>query len=191
VRSSSWAVKLRGGRGACHEHAAVPGESILGRVSLAAIAIRPAMPADLLAVKTCVEAAYTPYIAAIGVRPRPLDDDYAARIARGQVWLAVTEAGDTVGALVLVVEPDHVLIENYAVVPAWQDRGISKRFDVIAHRVARSRGLTRLRLYTHAKMSRNAAIYRKRGWVEVDCRTEHGFDRVFFERDLLPDEGWE
>jgi len=57
-------------------------------------------------------------------------------------------------------------------------------------REARRHGPGKLRLYTHAKMTRNLALYRRRGWVEVERRTEHGFDRVYMERWLGADEGW-
>jgi GNAT superfamily N-acetyltransferase len=152
--------------------------------------IRKATEPDHAAVRACVEAAYTPYIEAIGVVPGPLGDDYAKRIADGCVWVAAA-GGEIVGALVLVVEADHLLIDNYAVVPAWQNRGISRQLDRVAHREARRRGITSLRLYTHVKMTRNQAIYRSRGWVEVARRTEHGLERVYMERELRPDEGWE
>jgi GNAT superfamily N-acetyltransferase len=157
----------------------------------AQVEIRTATMADHVAVQACVEAAYTPYIGALGVVPGPLGDDYARRIADGCVWVAVTGTGETVGVLVLLGDADHLLIDNYAVVPAWQNRGISRQLDRVAHREARRRGLTKLRLYTHVKMTRNLAIYRNRGWIEVERRSEHGFDRVYMERALRADEGWD
>jgi len=91
---------------------------------------------------------------------------------------------------VIVLERDHLLIDNYAVHPGWQNRGISKLLTAIAMQQARRQGLGTLRLYTHARMTKNLALYRRRGWVEVERRTEHGFDRVYLERALGADEGW-
>jgi hypothetical protein len=36
-----------------------------------------------------------------------------------------------------------------------------------------------VRLYIHALMARNIALYTKRGYVETDRREEKGFSRVF------------
>jgi hypothetical protein len=49
--------------------------------------IRPADSADAGGIAALVEEAYTPWIAAVGRRPRPMDDDYKARCAKGQAWL--------------------------------------------------------------------------------------------------------
>jgi GNAT superfamily N-acetyltransferase len=156
----------------------------------AAVNVRLATTVDLAAVRACVEAAYTPYIEEIGVTPRPLGDDYAALIGDGRVWVAV-HGDEIVGVLVLFIEPDHILIDNYAVAPAWQSRGISRQFNALAHREGRRRGITTFRLYTHAKMTRNRELYRRRGWVEIERREDDGFDRVFMERRLGDDEGWD
>jgi ribosomal protein S18 acetylase RimI-like enzyme len=153
------------------------------------VTTRLATAADHEAVVACVTAAYTPYIAEIGIAPAPLHDDYAEHIALGRVWLAVIDPL-IAGVMVIWVEGEHLLIDNYAVRPEWQNRGISKRLTTLAMQAARRHGLAKLRLYTHAKMTRNLALYRRRGWVEVERRTEHGFDRVYLERALAADEGW-
>jgi ribosomal protein S18 acetylase RimI-like enzyme len=92
--------------------------------------------------------------------------------------------------MVILIDRDHLLIDNYAVYPEWQNCGISKRLTAVAMQQARRHGLDKLRLYTHAKMTKNLALYRRRGWIEVGRRTEHGFDRVYMERALGPEEGW-
>jgi GNAT superfamily N-acetyltransferase len=152
-------------------------------------AVRKAVPADQASVEACVRAAYTPYIEQIGVSPAPLHDDYGKLIADGCVWLAVTPSAEVVGVMVMFVASDHILLDNYAVLPAWQDRGISKEFTALAKREARQRGIRTLRLYTNAKMSKNLEIYRRRGWVEVERRVEAGYDRVYMERQLGEEEG--
>jgi GNAT superfamily N-acetyltransferase len=116
---------------------------------LAHVATRLATTADHDAVVACVKAAYTPYIAEIGVAPAPLHDDYAAHIALGRVWLAVHSSGAVAGAMVILIDRDHLLIDNYAVYPEWQNCGISKRLTAVAMQQARRHGLDKLRLYTH------------------------------------------
>ena len=51
-------------------------------------------------------------------------DDYAARVSEGVVW--VIEEGSTLaGIIVLLPRPDHLLLDNIAVVPAHQGLGLA------------------------------------------------------------------
>jgi ribosomal protein S18 acetylase RimI-like enzyme len=134
-----------------------------------------------------VEAAYAPWIAVIGRRPGPMDDDYAARIAAGEATVAEAE-GTPCGLLVTEAHPGHLLIDNIAVPPAAQGRGIGTTLLAEAARQARVRGLTLLRLYTHAKMEANIALYRRAGFAEIARITEKGFDRVYMEKALAAGE---
>lgn len=63
---------------------------------LTQVTTRLATAADHDAVVACVRAAYTPYVAEIGVAPAPSHDDYAAHIAHERVWLAVRSNGEVV-----------------------------------------------------------------------------------------------
>jgi N-acetylglutamate synthase-like GNAT family acetyltransferase len=51
--------------------------------------------------------------------------DYGPKVARGQVSVA-DEAGGIVGLIVLIREPDHLLVENVAVAPERQGEGIGR-----------------------------------------------------------------
>jgi ribosomal protein S18 acetylase RimI-like enzyme len=147
--------------------------------------LRPATAQDLRAIVMLVEAAYAPWVAVIGRRPGPMDDDYAARIAAGEVLVA--EEGDALaGLLVTEAHPGHLLIDNVAVAPAAQGRGLGPTLLAEAEREARRRGLALLRLYTHAKMVANIARYRRAGFTEVARITEKGFDRIYMEKPLPP-----
>ena len=84
--------------------------------------IRPAVVADRAAVENVVRAAYAPWIDIIGVQPLPMVADYAELIAAGSVW--VLEPVD--GLIVLVPEAGVLLIENVAVSPAAQGRGLGR-----------------------------------------------------------------
>lgn len=70
--------------------------------------------------------AYVHYVARMGMRPAPMDDDYAARIDAGSVWVAEAD-GALIGVLVLTVEPDHLLLNNIAVSPAVRGTGVGAR----------------------------------------------------------------
>jgi GNAT superfamily N-acetyltransferase len=70
-----------------------------------------------------VTAAYEPWIPVIGMRPMPLEADYDQLIAAGQVTVLEPPGGGMAGLIVLVPEPEVLLIENVAVDPAFQGRG--------------------------------------------------------------------
>jgi ribosomal protein S18 acetylase RimI-like enzyme len=85
---------------------------------------------------------------------------------------------------VLVLEPeeDALLLDNVAVAPAAQGRGIGRKLIALAERRARELGLPKVRLYTNAKMTENLRMYPALGYVEVGRGGEGGFHRVFFEK---------
>jgi len=145
--------------------------------------IRRADLADLPAVREVVARAYGVYVERIGMRPGPMDADHRAEIDRGLVWLAAE--GETVlGLIVLVENPDHLLIENVAVDPAHQGAGVGRALLGFAEDTAREAGLDATRLYTHEKMSENLALYARLGYREFERRDEGGFARVFLSKDL-------
>jgi ribosomal protein S18 acetylase RimI-like enzyme len=150
--------------------------------------LRPAVAQDLGAIVALVEAAYARWIAVIGRRPGPMDDDYAARIAAGQVIVA-EDAGTVLSLLVTEAHPTHLLIDNVAVSPAAQGRGLGAALLAEAERQAVRQGLAQLRLYTHAKMAANIARYRRAGFAEVARITERGFDRVYMQKPLAAEHG--
>ncbi|MBK1660670.1 GNAT family N-acetyltransferase [Paracraurococcus ruber] len=140
--------------------------------------IRPARPEEAPALAALVERAYGPWVAVVGRRPAPMEDDYAARIAAGQAWL-LEAAGALRGLVVLEAHPDHLLLDNIAVDPAAQGTGAGRVLLDFTEAEARRRGLPELRLYTNALMARNIALYERRGFAETGRQVEKGFSRVF------------
>jgi len=146
-------------------------------------AMRLARPSDLSAIQRIVEAAYQPYIARIGSRPAPMDDDYAARVHRGEAHV-IESAGRIVGLLVLVVESETMLLDNIAIDPAAQGTGLGRVLLDFAETTAIARGCTAIRLYTNAAMIENVEIYRRRGYQETHRGEELGFHRVYMRKAL-------
>ena len=138
--------------------------------------VRPAVPADLRAVRRTVEAAYRPWVQVIGTRPRPMDADYTALIEAGAVFVidpafdaAPTGTPRTAAALVVLVPEDGaLLIENVAVHPSWQGHGLGRRLLDFAEDRARSLAVPEVRLYTNVKMTSNIALYESLGYRRVD-----------------------
>lgn len=149
-------------------------------------AIRPATPSDVDALRSLAVAAYERYIPRIGRPPAPMVADYDRAVADGHVWVA-EDGGAIVGLIVLVLEPDQLLIENVAVAPARHGQGLGTRLLAFADQVAREHGRGRVRLYTHETMTENIAFYPRRGYVETHRETEQGRRRVFFSKDLSGD----
>lgn len=149
----------------------------------ATLRIRMGTPTDVASVTDLVKRAYAHYVVRIGRPPGPMSDDYAVKVAQGQVWV-VEGAGSVVGLIVLVGEADHLLVENIAVDPGRQGHGIGRTLMAFAEDTARAAGLSRLRLYTNAAMTENLAFYPRLGFEEVGRRAECGYERVFFVKHL-------
>jgi GNAT superfamily N-acetyltransferase len=149
--------------------------------------IRPARPEDRTAVEAIVDAAYTVYIDRIGKPPGPMLDDYAQLIADGMVSV-LEDAGGTIAAIiVLVPQPDHLLLDNIAVRPDQQGQGLGRRLIAFAEDEARRLGFAELRLYTHERMIENIALYTRLGFAETGRGQQAGYDRVFMRKRVAAD----
>jgi N-acetylglutamate synthase-like GNAT family acetyltransferase len=147
------------------------------------IDVRRATPADARAIESLVELAYARYVERMGMRPAPMDVDYAVEIAEREVWVAPRER-PPVGVLVVHPEADHLFVHNVAVDPAQQGRGLGKALLGLAERRAEELGLCELRLLTNELMTENRAIYAHLGWEETEVRSEHGYRRAYFRKRL-------
>lgn len=145
--------------------------------------IRKARAADAERVAEIVARAYALLAARMDKPPAPMSEDYAARIAGGAVEV-LEENGTVLGMIVLVGLADALLLENVGVAPEAQGRGLGRRLIDHAEREARARGHARIRLYTHATMVENQAMYRHLGYVETGRGRENGYDRVQYEKRL-------
>ncbi|SEC69536.1 Acetyltransferase (GNAT) family protein [Nocardioides exalbidus] len=155
-------------------------------MDLPATSLRRATPADVAGVAALAEAAYSPYVERMGgLRPGPMDVDYAAALASDDVegWVADVD-GVIGGYLLLVPEDDGLLLDNVAVHPSLHGRGLGRALLSHAELRARALGLSRIRLYTHVSMVENQRLYAHLGYVETHRATTHGFTRVFFAKDL-------
>jgi ribosomal protein S18 acetylase RimI-like enzyme len=145
--------------------------------------IRRALEAEAETVHRVVHAAYAHYIDRIGKPPGPMLDDYAQRIADGQTWV-LDDAGRIVGILVLEEGTDGFLLDNIAVLPECHGKGHGRVLMEFAEAEALRRGYRELRLYTHALMTENIALYRRNGFVETRRVSEKGYDRVYMTKQL-------
>jgi GNAT superfamily N-acetyltransferase len=152
------------------------------------VRIRAAERGDIEAIEAIVERAYGVYVERIGMRPGPMDSDYAEKVGRGLVFVAEEpradggEGAEVLALLVLVELEDRLMIDNVAVDPARQGEGIGRRLLAFAEERAGAAGLDRVALYTHEMMSENLALYARLGYEEDERRQEDGFARVFMSK---------
>ena len=137
----------------------------------------------LSAIEACTQAAYEKYVARIGREPAPMVADFAGAIAAGHVWVAVEGEG-LVGYVVFYPRGDHLHLENLAVFPDRQGRGIGRALIAHVEDEARRLGLDAVELYTNEKMTENLGLYPRLGYMETSRCTEAGFNRVYFRKDL-------
>ena len=143
--------------------------------------LRPAASADVAAITRIVRDAYSVYLPRMGKPPAPMLADYAATVTAKQA--TVLDAGGTVaGVIVLVEEPDHLLIENIAIDPRFQHRGLGRMLVEFAEQKARTRGYGEVRLYTNVLMTENVEFYGRLGFAETHRATEDGYARVFMRK---------
>lgn len=149
-------------------------------------ALRRAEPRDVPEIKNLTRAAYAPWVDVIGREPLPMIADYDAAIENHIIELAV-EAGELRGLIEMVEEPDSLLIENIAVAPSYQGRGLGSALLRHAEKWADKLGLPTLRLYTNQKFQSNIALYERFGfWVESTEPFKEGWT-VYMRKSLEKD----
>lgn len=110
-------------------------------------------------------------------------DDYASLIGQGLVH--VLDDGGVIGVVVLVPEPEAMLLDNVAVDPAAQGKGYGRLLLTFAEQEARRQGFGVIRLYTNVLMTENLALYPRLGYVETHRGEEKGYSRVYMEKRLV------
>ncbi len=145
--------------------------------------IRPATSEDVEAIQAHARAAYQIYVARIGREPAPMVADFAAQVAAGQVHVMVEDAR-ILGYVVFESRDDHLHLENVAVDPALKGQGIGGALIAFVEAEARRAGLVAVELYTNRMMHENLAMYPALGYRETGRRTEDGFERVYFRKEV-------
>ncbi len=131
----------------------------------AVMAFRTATARDVDTVRELVRAAYARWVPVIGREPRPMIASYERAVVDHVIDL-YEDDGRVVALIEMVPEPAALLIENVAVLPTYQARGIGDRLIAHAEAFARSLGSNTVRLYTNAAFTSNLAFYARRGYLE-------------------------
>jgi ribosomal protein S18 acetylase RimI-like enzyme len=89
--------------------------------------------------------------------------DYAEALRKHRFDLLYVEG--TLAALIeTIAEADHLLIENVAVSPAFQGRGLGRKLMAHAEKLAASSGFDEIRLYTNKLFAENVRLYGRLGY---------------------------
>ncbi len=151
--------------------------------------LRLALHDDVPAIEDIVRAAYTHYISVIGRKLGPMLDDYTVLVANGRVFVAEMN-GTAQGILVLIPQDDAMLLDNIAVAPQVQGRGLGKYMLQFAENLAVKRGYNAIRLYTHEMMIENIRLYKRIGYFETHRVEEKGLRRVYMLKRLSIQRIW-
>jgi len=126
--------------------------------------IRMAEPHEAGAITAIVMAAYAKWVPLIGREPMPMRVDYEKAVLEHRFDLAV-ENGAILGLIETVPHPDHLWIDNVAVAPAAQGRGIGRMLLAFTEERAIAAGHPELRLVTNGAFESNIALYTRLGFA--------------------------
>ena len=146
--------------------------------------IRFANLSDVPAIDACAREAYAKYVKRIGREPAPMVADFAALVEKRHVRVSTDMSDNIEGFVIFYPQDSHMHLENVAVANKHRGKGIGRRLIAFCEAEAVRLGYDSVELYTNEKMTENLALYPLLGYVEFDCRTEDGFNRIYFRKVL-------
>ena len=147
--------------------------------------LRQAAASDAAAVRALVRAAYAKWVPLIGREPKPMGADYEAAVVRHRIDLAYLD-GQLAGLIETIAEPDHLMVENVAVAPAFQGRGLGRRLMAHAEQLAAAHGYREIRLYTNQRFAGNVRLYQAIGY-RIDREEESALGvTVYMSKPIQP-----
>jgi ribosomal protein S18 acetylase RimI-like enzyme len=153
------------------------------------IELRRAGTGDASAVRDLTREAYAKWIPRIGREPKPMGADYEAAVRNHRVDLLYIDG--TLAALIEMIDQgDRLLIENLAVSPGYQRRGLGTSLLAHAEAVAAALGYDRLWLYTNTRFDGNIALYSRTGYrIDSEEGIGGGLVRVNMSKTVAPGAG--
>lgn len=147
---------------------------------------RRAVPEDTPRLLSLAKRAYSPWIEVIGAIPLPMTADYGAFISDHEVWVT-GPGGAPTGSLVLVREPDHLLLWSIAVDPSAKGSGLGNFLLDFTLKRAEELGLPEVRLFTNVLMDTNRAWYARHGFRETGRKQIDDKHVVYMAHPVGPD----
>jgi GNAT superfamily N-acetyltransferase len=156
----------------------------ISRKSLEEPVVEIAKAKDVPSIKLITDAAYSKYIKVLGMLPAAMKVQYD-KIVEMQEAYVLRVGGDVVGSIILSTADDSVTVNNLVVAPSAQGRGFGRLLMKYAEDKARGQGLAAVTLFANEKMHDNIAWYTRIGFIETGRKTEDGFNRVYFRKNLI------
>lgn len=147
--------------------------------------MRQAVAGDAAAIRALTRAAYAKWVPVIGREPVPMVADYEAAVAKHRFDLLYVD-GELAALIETIAKGDHLLVENVAVAPAFQKRGLGRKLMAHAEAVAAQSGYGTIRLYTNKSFAENVTLYQRLGYA-VDREEEfRGGFTVYMSKRIAP-----
>lgn len=128
-----------------------------------AMSLLPATAEDAGAIRSLTREAYSKWVPVLGREPLPMTADYAEAVKKHRIDLLYLD-GKLVALIEMIPKADHLLIENVAVSPAFQGRGLGRKLLTHAEQVAAQLRLPVIKLYTNKLFTENLRLYQKLGY---------------------------
>ena len=140
------------------------------------IEIKQATATDASAVRDLTRDAYAKWVPKIGREPKPMGADYEAAVRNHRIDLLYID-GALAALIEMIDQGKRLLIENLAVSPACQRRGLGSKLMAHAEEVAASLGYREMRLYTNRRFEGNVELYSRLGYC-IDSEEQIGDDMI-------------
>lgn len=139
-----------------------------------AFSLRPASLDDVGAIRSLTRDAYSKWVPVIGREPLPMTADYDEAVRKHRIDL-LFEDGTLAGLIEMIPQNDHLLIENIAVSPIRQNRGLGRKLLAYAEQVAAAQGYSVIKLFTNKLFAENVQLYSRVGYgVDREVESELG-----------------
>src|SRR5215813_8663315 len=125
-----------------------------------AMSLLPASAEDAGAIRSLTREAYSKWVSVIGREPLPMTADYEEAVKNHRIDLLYLD-GKLVALIEMLPKADHLFIENVAVAPAFQGRGLGRKLLTHAEEVAASLGISVIKLCTNKLFAENLRLYQK------------------------------
>ena len=147
--------------------------------------LRRAVAADAAAIRELTREAYAKWVPVIGREPMPMTADYAEALRKNRFDLLFLN-GRLAALIETIAQADGLLIENVAVSPPLQGRGLGRKLIAHAERLAASLGYGEIRLYANKLFAENLRLYRRLGYRVDSEEPFKGGWRVNMSKSLGP-----
>ena len=141
---------------------------------------RRAVAEDHKIIIAIAQKAYEKYVERMGKEPAPM----RPVIQKEDVVFICEDNKQIIAFAILVKINDQIILDNIAVDPSHQKKGIGNNFIKFIEQYLIKKKFDKYQLYTNEKMFENIKWYQKIGFKIFKKVTEKGYNRIYFEKEL-------